>query len=260
MCLLVFSYSSHSDYKLILAANRDEFYKRPAQPAHYWKNKPSIYAGVDDEAGGTWLGVNKKGKIAALTNFRDLGNLKQNAPTRGKIVSDFLEDKINKRLYSENLINTADNYNGYNLIFGEVNSLLYFSSITKKVEELKPGIYSLSNHLLNSPWPKNKKINSLFNEVISRKNFSVAELFEILSDKEEFEENMLPDTGLPKEIERAISPIFIVSPSYGTRSSTVILVDNDDTLFFEEHTYDENGTVTGTSTTTFKIISGNNLS
>ncbi len=254
MCLLVFSHSNHPEYKLILAANRDEFYKRPAQPAHYWKNKPSVFAGIDEEAGGTWLGVNKKGKIAALTNFRNLSNQKQNAPTRGKIVSVFLEEKMNGHLFSENLINTADNYNGYNLIFGEVCSLLYFSSITKKVEQLKPGIYSLSNHLLNSPWPKNKKVNSLFNEVISRENFSVADLFEILTDKEEFEESMLPDTGLPKEIEKAVSSIFIVTPSYGTRSSTVILVDNDDTMFFEEHTYDENGTISRTSKTTFKII------
>ncbi|MBZ0200834.1 MAG: NRDE family protein [Ignavibacteriaceae bacterium] len=254
MCLLIFSYRDHPDYKLILAANRDEFYKRPTLPAQYWGSKSAIFSGIDEEAGGTWLGVNKKGKLAALTNYRDLKNLKPNAPTRGKLVSDFLEEKIEGHLFSDNLIKTADDYNGYNLVFGDANSLLYFSNITKKVEELNTGIHSLSNHLLNSSWPKSNKINSLFNEVITRKKFSVESLFEILTDTEIFDENLLPDTGLPKEVERAISPIFIVAPSYGTRSSTVVLIDNNNKLFFEEHTYDEKGIVTQSSKTTFKII------
>lgn len=253
MCLLVFSYKSHPKYKLILAANRDEFYSRPSLPAKFWGKVNSIFSGKDEEAGGTWLGVNKRGRIAALTNYRDIRNIKKDAPSRGNLVSGFLLEETSVNVFAKNLTEAGKKFNGFNLIYGNLNSFFYFNNISNKVEELNPGIYSLSNHLLNSPWPKSQKINSLFSNAILRSHFSTAELFEILTDTEIFEENLLPDTGLPTELERAVSPIFVLTPTYGTRSSAVVLIDNEDNLFFEEHTYDKCGKVIQTTGTTFKI-------
>ncbi|NCS88946.1 MAG: hypothetical protein AUK34_14695 [Ignavibacteria bacterium CG2_30_36_16] len=253
MCLLVFSYNCHPIYKFILAANRDEFYSRPTQPAQFWGENNSIFSGRDVEAGGTWLGVNKNGRIAALTNYRDIRNMKIEAPSRGIIVSDFLSGKTSADVYAKKLTESGNKYNGFNLIFGDLNSVFYFNSVSAETKELNSGIYSLSNHLLNSPWPKSQKINSLFNNVISRKKFSAAGLFEILTDTEIFDDNLLPDTGLAKELERAVSPIFVVTPAYGTRSSAVVLIDKENNLFFEEHTYDESGKIIQTTGATFKI-------
>jgi len=253
MCLLVFSYKCHPIYKLILAANRDEFYNRPTLQAQFWGENNFIFSGRDVEVGGTWLGVNKNGRVAALTNYRDIRNIKIEAPSRGRLVTDFLSGKTSADVYSKMLTESGNKYNGFNLIFGDLNSVFYFNTVSAKVEELNPGIYSLSNHLLNSLWPKSQKINSLFNNVISRKNFTAAGLFEILTDTEIFDDNLLPDTGLTKELERAVSPIFVVTPAYGTRCSAVVLIDKENNLFFEEHTYDDSGKIIKTTGTTFKI-------
>lgn len=251
MCLLIFSYKQSPDYKLILAANRDEFYRRSAEPAHYWSENSNIFAGRDIQGGGTWLGVNKQGAIAALTNYRDIRSIKANAPTRGKLVSDYLTGKYTGVSFTEFLNKSGKNYNGFNLIFGSTESLNYFNNVNNRPEVLAPGIYNLSNHLLNSPWPKSRKINKMFGEVIAGQ-FTPGDLFQILTDNEAFQED-LPDTGLSPEIERAISSIFIVTPEYGTRCSTVILIDQDDNLFFEERSFDNEGNQSGTVKVEFKV-------
>lgn len=234
MCLLLISYLNHPDYKLIIAANRDEFFKRPATPAHFWEKYPNLLAGKDIEAGGTWLGITTEGKFSAITNYRDIKNLKQNAPTRGKLVTDYLLNYNSTSIFENELKENADLYNGYNLIFGNLNGLNYFSNQTGILYELKSGIYGLSNHLLDTPWYKVEKSKTLFSKILTKKILSTDDFFEILSDKTISPDDLLPDTGLEKHVERTISAIFVSTPEYGTRSSTVILVNNQNQVSFAE--------------------------
>ncbi len=253
MCLLLISYNNHPKYKLITAANRDEFYKRPAQPAHFWGDN-NILAGKDLKAGGTWLGITKTGRFAAVTNYRDKIELKPIAPSRGDLVAAFLDSKLTPDKFAADITGTADRYNGYNLIFADESSLNYFSNKTKKHIVLTPGIYGLSNHLLDTPWPKVEKSKKSFTEILNNENITPDDLFEILSDTTVPPDELLPDTGVSLEIERAVSPVFVSTPLYGTRSSTVIFIDqNNDVLFMEKSLNTETDKWI-TSTYNFKII------
>jgi uncharacterized protein with NRDE domain len=238
MCLIVIGYNYHPDYKLIFAANRDEFYQRPSSPADFWIDEPSLLAGKDLKEGGTWCGITKNGRFAAITNYRDMKSIKKDALSRGRIVTDFLLGTSSPETYSKGLIESSDLYNGYGLIFGDRNDLFFFSNQTKKLIKIKPGVHGLSNHLLDTPWFKVKKGKELLKKAIDKKDTLVDDLFLMLSDKTFSPKNELPDTGLPKEIEKSISSIFVETPDYGTHSSTVILIDKKDTVTFIEKSLD----------------------
>lgn len=253
MCLLLFSYKNHPGYKLIAAANRDEFYERPALPAHNWKDNPVLYAGKDLKGCGTWLGITKTGRFAAITNYRDMSKIKRDAPTRGKLVVDFLINNFTPENYAKQLIKTADNFNGYNLIFGTIDELFYFSNQTKKLEKLTSGIHGLSNHLLDTPWPKVEKSKKEFSAILSEKNPPKEKLFNLLSDSEIFPDDKLPDTGLEISLERMVSPIFIKSEVYGTRSSTLIFIDNKNNVTFIERSFNQKNKKPEDSQFNFKI-------
>lgn len=237
MCLLLVSYKNHPKYKLIIAANRDEFYNRPAEPAKFWNDYPNLLAGRDLEAGGTWLGITKKGRFAAITNYRDLKNIKREAPSRGELVTRFLTGNDSPRDFSEDLMSTAGNYNGYNLLYSDLNEFYYFSNQTKKAIRLEPGTYGLSNHLLDTPWHKVEKSKRSFKDNLKAENINANDLFEILSDTSIPKDEDLPDTGLELEIERAVAPVFVSTALYGTRSSTVILMDMDNHITFIEKSF-----------------------
>jgi len=253
MCLLLFSYKTNPNYKLIIAANRDEFYERPTAVLNNWENHPELFAGKDLEGNGTWLGVTKKGKIAAITNYRDMSKIKNNAPTRGKLVIDFLLNEMPPEQYTNLLLETADDYNGYNLIYGNSDDLYYLSNINKEPVKLSKGIYGLSNHLLDSPWPKVVKSKKIFSELIKEDNPSKNKLFELLKDDEIYPDESLPETGLGIELERMVSPIFTVTEKYGTRSSSVILIDVDNNVEFTEKSYDNKNKEWTTTSFSFKI-------
>ena len=240
MCLLLISYNHHPVYKVIVAANRDEFYNRPTEPAKFWDNDSSILAGKDLLAGGTWLGITKLGRFAAITNYREPQNILTGSPSRGKLVTNFLEGNSSIKNYLDSLVSTADQYNGYNLIIMDNDEAAYFSNKTKKMLKLSPGIYALSNHLLNTPWPKVETSKKSFVNIINNQNISTDELFNILSDTSTPPDELLPDTGLGLEIERAVSPVFVSTPFYGTRSSTVILIDKQNNVTFIEKSLDTN--------------------
>ncbi len=242
MCLLLIANLIHPDYKLIIAANRDEFYSRPALPADFWDDHPELLAGKDIEAGGTWLGITKSGRFSAITNFRDFHNpVKENAPSRGKLTSDFLLTLDDPISYTKKIQQNSFDYNGYNLVYGIKNELYYFSNQTNLEIKLETGIYGLSNALLDTPWPKIKKGKKRFEEVINEDKLSLENLFSILNDTEKADDKLLPDTGIELEREKALSSIFIKTPSYGTRCSTVLLIDNDDNVNFIEMTYHPEG-------------------
>lgn len=234
MCLLLISYEMHQEYPLIVAANRDEFYHRPTEKAHFWEEYPFLLAGRDAEAGGTWLGINKSGRFAAITNYRDMHSIKEKAPSRGSLTLNFLTSKLSPLKYGYALEERADEYNGYNLLFSDLDTFYYFSNKTKELRQLSAGVYGLSNHLLDTPWPKVVKSKEAFIKATENEKISIDELFEILSDDREAPDDQLPETGLGIELERAVSPVFIKSDTYGTRSSTILMINNANEVLFVE--------------------------
>lgn len=239
MCLLVLSYKQHPVYDLVLATNRDEFYERDTRPAQFWDNEPAVLAGKDLQAGGTWLGITKEGKFSALTNYRDPSLQKEDPPSRGHLVLNFLTGDMNPEQYLRDVDKNADKYNGFNLLTGNLlgGPLMYYSNQQQNLKDLDPGLYGLSNKLLDTPWPKVQKAKEELRQISDNKNISEEALFDLLKDHERAPEEELPDTGIPKELERAVSPIFIKTENYGTRNSTVILVDKNGNVTFEERRY-----------------------
>jgi uncharacterized protein with NRDE domain len=238
MCLIAFAYNVHPAYRLILAANRDEFYERPSSSADFWKDHPQILAGRDLKNGGTWLGVNRNGKFAAVTNYRDPASLKSGAPSRGKLISDYLKGNRNADDYLKKIFSRADHYNGFNLLAGDDNDLFVFSNRGEK-QKLVPGIYGLSNHLLNTPWPKVTRAKRMIKAALEKKGADLEEaLFHALTDHRVSSDEKLPSTGIGLEWERILSTIFINSPVYGTRSSTVLLIGKNKRVRFVEKVFD----------------------
>lgn len=237
MCLIVFSYQQHSDYPLIFAANRDENYSRPTRAARFWDENPAILAGKDLQAGGTWMGINRQGAFSALTNYRDMDIRKEDPPSRGHLVLDYLKHNGNPTKYLQQIDQKADRYKGFSLLAGTTNQLGYYSNQQKKIRLLDEGLYGLSNHLLNTDWPKVKLAKNRLQEIMKDGNISEELLFDLLSDEQKAPDDQLPDTGIPKEIEKLVSPIFIKSESYGTRCSTILLIGSNGKVTFAERRF-----------------------
>ncbi len=237
MCLILLAKDYHPDYKLILAANRDEFYQRKTAGAKFWEEHPEVLAGKDLEAGGTWLGINKTGKIGMLTNYRDLRNLKDNAPSRGKLVMDYLTNGHKPGEYINEIKPIANKFNGFNLLIGYPEQLLYFSNYGNGVEKVPKGIVGISNHLLESPWPKVQKGKEKLKSLIDAEKLNAESFFHMLQDDTHAPDEQLPDTGLDLERERAVSSMFIKYPGYGSRCSTVIMINSYNEVYFAERVY-----------------------
>ena len=235
MCLIVFAYKAHPDYRLILAANRDEFYERPASVADWWANHPGILAGRDLKANGTWMGVDKKGRFAAVTNYRDLSSIRDNARSRGDLPVDFLTANHLSAAYGGFVLKKADQYNGFNLLTMD-EEMVHLSNYENKVNLLTGGIYGLSNALLNTSWPKVDHAKRALEEEI-KGNFSLESLVAMMQDDQVAPDNQLPATGLSLEMERAVSAMCIRTPDYGTCCSTAITIDHDGNVAFLEKSY-----------------------
>jgi uncharacterized protein with NRDE domain len=246
MCLIVFSLNQHAKYKLILAANRDEFYNRKTETTDYWPGHKNILGGRDLEAMhpdgtcGTWMAMTTSGRIAMVTNYRDLRNLKTKAPSRGHLVSDFLLRDDDPKSYLENVEKIKHKYNGFNLIVGSANALYYLSNSKDGIEELSPGFYGLSNHLLQTPWPKIELAKAMIKPILDKEEVNPEELLNIMQNESRADEKDLPDTGIGIEREKALSSMFIKTDGYGTRCSTVVLVKKTGEVTFIERTYNLN--------------------
>jgi uncharacterized protein with NRDE domain len=245
MCTLLLAIEQHPRYRLILAANRDEFYERPTASAAFWCEAPHLFAGRDLARGGTWLGVTTAGRIAALTNYREPHPVRVNPPSRGHLVSDFLSSNLGGEEYLQQLQSSALPYSGYNLLVGDLNRLYYYSNKSDGILSLSPGLYGLSNHLLDTPWPKVLRGKGALAQLLEGAEVSAEDLFGILADPTQAPDQDLPDTGVGLELERVLSSIFIKTETYGTRSSTVLLVDADGQTTFIERNF--NGEIRDTS-------------
>ena len=221
-----------------MAANRDEFYQRKTAPAAYWHDYPDIVGGRDLEAQGTWMAMTKSGKLGMVTNYRDLSNINPKAPSRGQLVSEYLFNGYHPDEYLKDIHETASEYNGFNLVLGNHNRLYYYSNYQSKIIPLASGFYGLSNHLLDTPWPKVRRGKSKIEPLLEQKEVHPEHLFEVLSDEEVASDHELPKTGLDLERERALSAMFIKTPNYGSRCSTVILVNKENEVKFIERVYD----------------------
>lgn len=242
MCLITFAWDPNAEFPLLLSANRDEFYQRPTAAAHFWTEQPHILAGKDLKEGGTWLGVNRRGQFAALTNYRDGKNNSSGRYSRGKLVEQYLNQGIDPLAYLTQVEQQKEDYQGFNLIVGNSDKVAYFSNRHSQPPELlEAGIYGLSNHLLNTPWPKVEKAISKMQHQPSE----IKDLLTLLNDEEKAAEHLLPDTGIPKEWESLLSSQFIISPAYGTRCSTALRLHRNGHVDFSETSFDEKGQEAG---------------
>jgi uncharacterized protein with NRDE domain len=248
MCLLVFAWKSHPRYRLVLAGNRDEFHDRPAAALNWWQDDPRILGGRDLKANGTWLGVARSGRFGVVTNYRDLMAPVDNAPSRGNLVPRFLTGATSPKEFLDDLRGAALRYSGFNLLVGGSRALYYFSNRGPKAPTaLAPGVYGLSNHLLDTPWPKLARPRERFAKLLAGPEIHSEDIFAMLGDREQAPIDSLPSTGLPADWERVVSAPFIVNERYGTRCSNLLLVERTGRTVLHERRFDAAGVQTGTS-------------
>ncbi|MGS0740549.1 NRDE family protein [Glaciimonas sp. GG7] len=237
MCLIVFSWKVVPGLPFIAAANRDEFYARPSAPASWWEDRPDIYAGRDLQDGGTWLGISRTGRFAAITNVRAPAERHENAPSRGALATDFLDSDTSSADYIAQISAVANDYNGFNLIIHDGHELIWYSnkgqSDPRNGQPLVPGIYGLSNALLDVCWPKVVRTKAQFASLLCQ-GAPDETYFEMLTDTTMAGDCRLPSTGVGVERERLLSSVFIASPDYGTRNSTLVKLHACGTAVLEE--------------------------
>lgn len=243
MCLILIAWQAHPAYPVVLAANRDEFQSRPAAPAHWWR-EPQLLAGRDLAAGGTWLGVTEQGRFAVLTNYRDPSQQRADAPSRGGLVTQTLAAAVSIEEQLRLLQSASGAYNGFNLLFGDARHLAIYESVPARGRVLAPGVYGLSNHLLDTPWPKVASAKAALAGALTQLP-DREPLLQLLRDEAQADESQLPRTGLSQEWERLLSSAFIRAPGYGTRCSTILLIDARGRASFSEWTWNEIGQQAG---------------
>jgi uncharacterized protein with NRDE domain len=254
MCLILFAARAHPRYPLIVAANRDEAYRRPTADAAFWPDQPHIYGGRDLEQGGTWLGVAQNGRFAAVTNYR-LGRPRAaSTRSRGELTRDYLAGNEDARTYLKAISARARDYNGFSLIAGNLDRLYFFSNHGAGIEAIAPGVHGLSNHLLDEPWPKVKQGVAVLGALLGASEDDLTRrLFDVLADRTPAPVELLPATGIGMERERDLSSSFIAGETYGTRASTVLLVGADGEALFRERSYGARGAPLGQSERRFRI-------
>jgi len=256
MCLILFAWQAHPRYSLVVAANRDEFHHRPTLAAEFWKENPTILAGRDIQAGGTWLGVSRSGRFAAITNYRE--RLFKASPleySRGHLVRDFLLDDSVPASYADRLQTSGAHYRGFNILAGNTNELFYVSNRKERPARVGAGSHGLSNHLLDTDWPKVHTGQSRLDAILKDETVEPEALLELLADRSPASPGRLSTEELQSEPEKMTKMIFIDSPLYGTRSSTVLLLDHNGEMTFVERQFDTNGNPVGTRSHKLRISS-----
>ena len=233
MCLIAWNWQPSSPTPLLLIANRDEFYARPTAPLAWWEDA-DILAGRDLQAGGTWLGVSRSGRLAALTNHRDPTNVRADAPSRGELVSGFLQAATPAADYLAELAGRAADYNPFNLLVFDGQTLMGLESRHAKVLTLQPGVGAVSNADFLTPWPKLTTLKNSLQSLLAQTHPSDAELLELLHHHGVANDADLPATGIPLALERVLSSAFIATPDYGTRACSVVRFEANSVQFLEQ--------------------------
>ncbi|HEX4673949.1 MAG TPA: NRDE family protein [Steroidobacteraceae bacterium] len=257
MCLLVLAWQAHPRYRLVVAANRDEFHERPTAPLAKWPAPENILAGRDLRANGTWLGLDRRRHFGVITNFRELQRPRPEAPSRGALIPRYLEGEASAATYLNRLEPEAPRYSGFNLLLTDGDSLWYASNRAERfARPLPPGVYGLSNQFLDTPWPKLRRVRRRFDAWLNDPaNASASELFALLDDRATATaDEELPQTGIPPEWERVLSAPFVLNPDYGTRCSTVLLLESSGAGYLAERRFDPRGNPTGA--TEFALAAG----
>ncbi len=254
MCLILLAWRAHPEYPLVFAGNRDEAYERPSAAADFWNDGPGIFGGRDLEKGGAWLGLTLAGRIAAVTNYRD-GPARKPAPrSRGELTADFLRGTDEPHAYLNKVAPHAAQYGGFFLLVGDRERLCSLSNRGAGIEDLPTGVHGLSNHLLNTPWPKvtlgKQRVAALLE---ANESALVKGLFDALADRTAAPDTDLPDTGVGTGRERELSPAFIAGEGYGTRASTVLLVSRGNEVTFIERRFGALGSPQGETTRRFAL-------
>lgn len=236
MCLLFFAVNHHHSYRLVIAANRDEYYHRPTETARFWDDAPHVLGGRDLDQGGTWLGITRNGRWGAITNYREVG-ANQFSNSRGHLIRDFLVGEDAADEFIDKIQRRSGRYAGFNLIVGDPKNVFYFSNRGGDPQVCNEGVYGLSNHLLDSPWPKLTSGKDRLIDLLAQDgDLDTQNLFSLLGNQH-MTMTGLPDTGVGEDLERLLSPAFINCRDYGTRSSTVILVDRERRVRFIERSF-----------------------
>jgi uncharacterized protein with NRDE domain len=251
MCLILFAFKTSSRYPLVVAANRDESYARPTAAAAFWGDHPDIYAGRDLDMGGTWMGLTRGGRFAAVTNFRDgYPNGRGAAPrSRGDLAGGFLTGDLDARSYLDSVATRQKEYSGFSTLAGDLDALWYLSNYGNGVQNVTPGVHGLSNHLLDTPWPKvvagRAELTALLDSGANTTTLA-EKLFDMLADRSVAPANQLPDTGVGIVREKQLGPKFIARDDrYGTRASTVIIVDHNGEVTYAERSFGGHGVFHG---------------
>jgi uncharacterized protein with NRDE domain len=254
MCVILFATRAHPQYPLIVAANRDEAYTRPAAPAAFWTDHPRVFGGRDLDKGGTWLGIALSGRFAAITNYRQRPRATEAPRSRGEITRNYLTDSSDAVEYLRTLDAHRNEYRGYSVIVGTLAQLYFHSNRSEAMQPIAPGVHGLSNRLLDEPWPKVQQGIAVLTGLLRAGERELTEnLFGLLADRTQAPDHLLPDTGIGIDRERDVSPPFITGASYGTRASTVMLVAVDGSVFFCERTFGPHGVPTGTTEQRFQL-------
>ena len=242
MCLILFSIHQHPEYKFILAANRDEFFDRETLYANRWQDNEQIIGGRDVVSGGTWLGLNSNGRFIAITNYRDPARENKSAKSRGILSNEFLNGNNRASDFIHEISPHRANYNGFNLLISDdgFNTLSHYSNINNEITMVQPGIHGLSNALLNTSWPKVDFGKNALSKTISSYTLDINNLISILGNADVPADHLLPSTGISFDLEQKLSPVFISMNGYGTRCSTVLLVNHNNVAKFHEVSYNEN--------------------
>ncbi|HKJ94554.1 MAG TPA: NRDE family protein [Gammaproteobacteria bacterium] len=251
MCLLLMAVDEHPGFPLVVAANRDEFHERPTEPADWWPDRP-LLGGRDLRAGGTWFAVDRLGRFAAVTNVRDPARRLVDPPaSRGELPVRALESGADDRTV-ESLRDGMERYDGFNLIFGGAGGVFWLSNRGGTAGRLASGVHGLSNHLVDTPWPKVTRGRAALAAQLQRQQLDDPEpFFDLLYDRRTAPDADLPDTGVGLPLERRLSPLFIVGETYGTRCSTVLLVSTEGRVTFAERRFDPDGRANGTTVKRF---------
>ncbi len=254
MCLILFAWQSHPRYSLVVAANRDEFHRRPTAAADYWQESPQLLAGRDLQAGGTWLGITRRGRFAAITNYREpQTSAPPLAQSRGHLIRDYLLDTTTATEYAERMRQLGEQYSGFNLLLGDGDTLVHVSNRSDKTTLVKAGSHGLSNHLLDTDWPKVHEGRARLEKLLEDERVDPEALLELLAARNLVTGSEPPGFELSLAPEITTRKMFLVSPEYGTRSSTVLLVDRNGQVTFVERQFDKDGLSSSTQSHEFRI-------